>query len=366
MGFAVGQLMKAEITAILPDMFNYIYAMISKYIQFLPAYLQKIIEVGGVNALLDITNELTKAFQPAIFNEELAGMAAGAGVDVVTLTRLAMFPEASSMACSIVGANGPAVDSSLNGKLLQLRALDWGSDAPVAAFPLLLVYHPNSGNGHRFAQLGWPGLVGAITGVSEYIFQSEKVWDSYQGSNPRVGIPATYLIRNILQFDESVDQALERIETANRTCSYFLGLGDRKSSTFNLVENGHDYYNIYNDTSFPGYAGHPNRPGLVYVDKHVQPSNWKCMEGLMNETYGSLTSELLFTRVTALAQTGDQHIAVFDEAHGQMFIAVAQAANPSTNSSAVPAYNRPFLHFDLATLFNEPAPVIESVENPSK
>jgi hypothetical protein len=122
------------------------------------------------------------------------------------------------MACSIVGANGPAVDSSLNGQLIQLRALDWGSDAPVSQHPLLAVYHPtNLGHEYeisfdstvvkfclylsplcvcvstsalialflsctavdcescRFFQLGWPGLVGAVTGGSKFLFQSEKV-----------------------------------------------------------------------------------------------------------------------------------------------------------------------------------------------
>ncbi len=114
-------------------------------------------------------------------------MANASGVDFKNLSRLAMFPEASRMACSIVGANGPAVDASLNGQLLQLRALDWGNDSPASGFPVLAVYHPDQG--HDFVQLGWAGLVGAVTGASRYIFQSEKVWDGSKSTDPMVGIP---------------------------------------------------------------------------------------------------------------------------------------------------------------------------------
>jgi hypothetical protein len=37
------------------------------------------------------------------------------------------------------------------------------------------------------------------------------------------------------------------------------------------------------------------------------------MQGLMNVTYGLFTAPAMFQQVTALAQTGDQHIAVFDQ-----------------------------------------------------
>ncbi len=64
--------------------------------------------------------------------------------------------------------------------------------------------------------------------------------------------------------------------------------------------------------------------GLVYVNKHDQPSFWPCMEGLMNTTYGAMTAETFYQQVTAQAQTGDQHIAVFDQFNDAVHVAVAQ------------------------------------------
>ncbi len=76
------------------------------------------------------------------------------------------------------GANGSATP---DGGLLQLRALDWNVDGrcmgmevwnimtitspgPFKNYPQITVYHPNVGNGHAFANIGWTGWIGSITG----------------------------------------------------------------------------------------------------------------------------------------------------------------------------------------------------------
>jgi hypothetical protein len=46
------------------------------------------------------------------------------------LKRVSIFPEMIRASCSIMGAWGPAVHSSANGGLLQLRALDWETAGP--------------------------------------------------------------------------------------------------------------------------------------------------------------------------------------------------------------------------------------------
>ena len=37
-----------------------------------------------------------------------------------------------------------------------------------------------------------------------------------------------YLLRDIIQFDESLQEAIQRITSANRTCDLILGVGDGK------------------------------------------------------------------------------------------------------------------------------------------
>ena len=42
-------------------------------------------------------------------------------------------------------------------------------------------------------------------------------------------------------------QALSRIASANRTCSIFIGIGDKYNDEFKVVEYSHQTVNIYND-----------------------------------------------------------------------------------------------------------------------
>eukprot|EP00755_Sulcionema_specki_P002643 Sspe_Gene.26906::Locus_11363_Transcript_1_1_Confidence_1.000_Length_1422::g.26906::m.26906 len=90
-----------------------------------------------------------------------SGKVAGCDVDKFTklIYRTNLLPELIRMTCSILGAWGVATPT---GTLSQLRALDFGS-SPFANYTLLTVYHPTDGN--TFATLGFPGLVGAVTGV---------------------------------------------------------------------------------------------------------------------------------------------------------------------------------------------------------
>jgi len=55
--------------------------------------------------------------------------------------------------------------------------------------------------------------------------------------------------------------------------------------------------------------------------------------------------------VTAYEQTGDMHIAVFDWGNKQMYVSNAGLAD--VNGNAVPAYDRPFLRFDMEALWNQ-------------
>ena len=84
----------------------------------------------------------------------MQGLADGSGVPYKQILQVHMLPELIKAHCSIIGAWGPAI-SGTSGSLYQLRALDWSTNGPFQAFPALTVYHPEEGNGHDFAILGW-------------------------------------------------------------------------------------------------------------------------------------------------------------------------------------------------------------------
>jgi hypothetical protein len=350
MGKAHGILLKDQIHSLVDGMKDWIYRMIDQYIDFLPKEIRILFETYGVDAVLDVTYLLTEEYTPQYFFDEIQGLADGSGIDYMDLVRVHMFPELIKAQCSMFGTWGPAI-ANTTGSLYQLRALDWSTDGPFQQFPTVIVYHP-SDNGHDFSILTWSGFIGALTGYSSAPMGiCEKVWLHYNGTSSRSGIPFHFLLRDILQFDADIDQTLSRIASAERTCSIFIGLGDH-TNTFRAVEYSYQQIQVWNDYNFPAYKNHPRMPGLVFIDKHTQPSEDPCMGSLMQQYYGSLDAVTTIRYITALEQTGDMHIAIYDFANQYMYVSNASPYN-STTGSCVPAYERPFTRLDMGKLFKE-------------
>ena len=189
----------------------------------LPQWLQDVIRaeldvhsVKGFYSAMQWVWDQEKEFVPTRLLNEINAMGDGicAGLAKVNQSRLLeedktcdpahwvqrvqqvnMLPELIKMSCSMFGAWGEASASS---NLLQLRALDF-HESPFANFSLLAVHRPVDatsappaaesdgliGNDEgdlwqSFAALGFPGLVGVVTGVSQRgIGLSEKVWETY-------------------------------------------------------------------------------------------------------------------------------------------------------------------------------------------
>eukprot|EP00010_Vexillifera_abyssalis_P002857 CAMPEP_0201552088 /NCGR_PEP_ID=MMETSP0173_2-20130828/13637_1 /ASSEMBLY_ACC=CAM_ASM_000268 /TAXON_ID=218659 /ORGANISM="Vexillifera sp., Strain DIVA3 564/2" /LENGTH=441 /DNA_ID=CAMNT_0047962507 /DNA_START=21 /DNA_END=1346 /DNA_ORIENTATION=+ len=361
MGYAQGQLLKEQVNGLINDAFQWLEESIKDSVPHLPDSWLPILAHNGTGALLELTYDLTKDFIEPWFLQELQGLADGSGVPYKTLLHANLIPEAIKAHCSMFGSWGK---SSKTGKLVQLRALDWTTNAPFQKYPLVLVYHPDNGTqpsavqpyGHDFSTVGWAGLIGALTGFSSApVGICEKVWLHYKGRDSRVGVPWTFLLRDILQFDQDIDSALSRIANARRTCSIFVGVGDGESNQFRAVEYSHDYVEFYNDHNYPLYANHPRMEGLVYIDKHTQPSNDPCFTELLQHYYGEIDPSVTLHNITSQFQTGDMHIAIYDYLENMMYISNAGIYDESTQT-VDPAYNRQFTRLDMTQMWNEKKP----------
>lgn len=73
------------------------------------------------------------------------------------------------------------------------------------------------------------------------------------------------MLRDILQFDDSFDDAKKRITEADRTCDLILGVGDGKSNKFNSVQYSASVANFMDDTNQkPEADWHPKIENVVY------------------------------------------------------------------------------------------------------
>jgi exportin-7 len=107
---------------------------------------------------------VTRKYTNKRYTDELAGIADGAGVSKGALARLNIFPEFVKAACTVAGIWGVA---SYDSHVLHMRSLDWDAGNPMSNYPLITVYHPSEPGAHKHANIGYLGLIGVLTGMSE-------------------------------------------------------------------------------------------------------------------------------------------------------------------------------------------------------
>ncbi|KJE94496.1 hypothetical protein CAOG_05130 [Capsaspora owczarzaki ATCC 30864] len=363
MGYAHGSILKEEASEFVLAVWAYLVGQADSAINGtahnLRPWMVDLIANFGLDAALDLTFDATNPYTGSYFLDEMHGLADATGLDYKMIRRVHMIGELTKGGCSMYGAWGKATAST--GKLFQMRALDWDVDGPFKDYPQITVYHPsNSDNGHAFANIGWTGWLGSITGFSSVQTAISEIGATYSdasfGSDSRFGVPFTFLLRDILQFDQTIDDALNRITNAHRTCSLILGVGDGKLNEFRSVQYSYSVANIFDDQNMQPYneTWHPRIENIVYYGM-----DWLCpnydivLARQLTKHYGNITAEVTINDILPIVQTGDLHIAVYDLTEQLVHVAVAKR---STGTGAPLAYNRAFTRLSMTALFQEPAP----------
>ncbi|CAE7921102.1 dcd1A, partial [Symbiodinium sp. KB8] len=250
MGYAHGALLKDVAKGFVDNVWAYFEQQVRDSIdQFgLPEWLADMIEDVGLDVALGLTYDLTKNFTGQYFFDEMRGMSDATGIDYERILHIHMIGELTKGTCSMFGAWGSAV--AVPGTTLQLRALDWNVDGPFKDYPAVVVYHPSAGWGNNFANLGFVGWIGTLSGQSDQHMAVSEIGisfpDSSFGNESRIGVPFTFILRDMLQDSQ------HRLSTANRTCYLVLGVGDGKEEMVNAVKYSYSVAYFMNDMVYEG------------------------------------------------------------------------------------------------------------------
>lgn len=348
MGLAHGKLLHDEVQYVLNNFMIHLEEQLDQYLQWMPEWLRKIAEQIGLAAALDAQYLLDKNYISSYWLDEIRGLADGSGLSYTKVLQLHMLPELVKAGCSMFGAWDTA---TTGGQLVQLRALDWDMTSPLQKHPVVLIHHfSESQMGHDFATLGWAGWISALTGMSSNgMAISEKFGDDF-GKDSREGIPFPFLLRDILQFDYSLEDAINRMISAKRTCNIYLGVGDKKKpfQSARVFEYGASTLVIWDDQNQPNTTDHPRINDVVY-----RGVNQGCFSSQLIQYLGAITPLTTAKYIVPITKTGNLHAAVYDYALNFMY--VANAAPVGTDGPAN-AYDRQWIRMDLNKLFSEKRP----------
>eukprot|EP01116_Phalansterium_solitarium_P021722 TRINITY_DN6884_c0_g5_i1.p1 TRINITY_DN6884_c0_g5~~TRINITY_DN6884_c0_g5_i1.p1 ORF type:complete len:449 (+),score=180.95 TRINITY_DN6884_c0_g5_i1:148-1494(+) len=359
-GFAQGSLLRGTANTFIETTWKYMEGEVESAISFFPKWLQEDIANLGLDAALDLTADITRAYTPSFIFDELHGIADGSGISYRTLLRVHMIAGLTQGKCSMLGAWGSALAANSTTKLLQLRALDWDMDGPFRDYSAITVYHPDEGYGNELISVGMTGFIGGLTGFSSAQLAISEIGVSYPddtfGSESRIGLPFIFLLREILQFDLTIDDAINRMANAKRTCDLILGVGDGKMTEFRGFEYSSSVLDVIDDRNLRPYneTWHPRIPDVVYWGM-----DWMCpgynllLSSLLKQYYGQITAELAIHQISPGEQSGSNHIAYYDLTNSQIYVSFAA---PHAVGGKLNAYERQYTQFNASLLFAEKHP----------
>jgi len=381
-GFAHGTLMRTQTIEFVQRAYGFFVLQfdqaINSSVPWIPPKMAEWVAKVGLSVALDLTADATKQYTGDYFFEEMHGMADATGLDYKMIRRVHMIGELTKGSCSMYGAWSNATE---DGQSLQMRALDWDTTGPFQDYPQVTVYHKEeavvveavaddsssvmeSTNVNTFANVGWTGWIGSITGMSETKTAISEIGvsfpDSTFGNESRFGVPFTFLLRDIIQFDTGLVSAMKHITEAHRTCDLILGVGDGKinasisGAPFRGIQYSHSVANFFDDTNMEpkNDTWHARIPNMVYYGMDwLCPNYSTVLHKQLAMLHGKLNVANTIRDVVPIVQTGDLHIAIYDLTHMMMYVANAKGAGESGPEMA---YDRQFVQLNMTALFLQP------------
>ncbi len=169
---------------------------------------------------------------PEEYIQEMKGIADGAQIPYSEVLNMNSHIDYFAILCSTLIATGPA---SKDGKLIEARNLDWaqGGLKDLDKFSTVFVIKPEKG--HAFVSVFYPGLVGALTSVNDAKITSELNFSMAKG-NAKNGTPALLLMRKVVQYGGSLDEAEKILRDAPRLAGYNITIADGNTNNARLIE----------------------------------------------------------------------------------------------------------------------------------
>ncbi|EDQ88770.1 uncharacterized protein MONBRDRAFT_32718 [Monosiga brevicollis MX1] len=306
-GFAHGTLMQDDAKDFINAVWAYLELQVEQALNgsihtLKPGFIEMVANYG-LEVALDLTLDLTRPFTGQYFFEEMKGMADATGLSYSRIEYIHMIGELTQGDCSI----------STRYDMPFLPAPPHFSrrySVPLCFFVFLPLF---------------------------YFFPL-----SLSLSLSRFPCP--------LHQRATIEDARQRIADAPRTCNLILGVGDGKSSEFNGIEYSYSVARFFTDTDNEPVADwHPRINDIVYYGMDwLCPGYNQVLGEQLQKHHGNITAENTIRDITAITQTGDLHIAIYDLEHQ-----ILHTANARRDSADGPnyAYQRPFVKLDMKALF---------------
>ena len=318
MGRAHGELLKAQIAA-----------MTDKIFLMAGAYTAS--KNDWFFTRIDEVQRRTSPHIPPRFLVECDAMAAAAGLPVRDARNMNLFPE--MFHCSGFAVRGKA---SLNGQILHARALDYMSEIGIQNYAVVMLLMPDGLN--AWVNVSYAGFVGSVTAMNAKGLSigeiggpgEEGSWD---------GMPMNFLVRELMEKADNVEQALAILKASKRTCNYYYVLADKGGNLAGVQATSGKLLVLRPGEQCPGLL--PNVPeDTVLISAMVRA---KPLSERLTKLYGKIDVKAMMDICKRpVAMESNLHDAIFAPATLDLWVADAGRGSR--------ACDNPYAHFNMDTL----------------
>jgi len=194
-------------------------------------YPRDLLKFHRVEAVYDLFVQsgegMAKQF-PAAYQQEMEALVSASKVErTKVVVGNTFFDLKKVFACSALLLE--AERSSTGGPLLG-RNLDYPSMGYIHEYTLVTIYRP--AGKHAFASIGFPGLLGCLSGMNDAglalgVLEVFDVKDGEKGFDPK-GVPYALCLRKVLEECTTIAQAKKCLEEQRRTTTINVVIADRQ------------------------------------------------------------------------------------------------------------------------------------------
>ncbi|MCE5236961.1 C45 family autoproteolytic acyltransferase/hydrolase [bacterium] len=275
-------------------------------------------------------------FVPRRYQDEMRGLADGAGVSLRYVRWAHAIPDLSEFHCTFFAAWGKATH---DGHLQQIRALDYATEAGLQQFPALIVERTDSGQ--VFVNIGWLGFLGCVSGMNASHIAVSEIGENFGADHETLaGEPMPFVLRDVLENARTLDEGVRIIRRAHRTSSYLYCVGDGKIPSARALRTARDFCEVYSPADYPG----ERLDEVVYWSMGWERNgkwNRRVHDALQGQ-WGQMDHRTGTRDIMRELGTGNLHAIAYDVTALKLWV-----ANASPGPQIVPAYDRRFVPFDL-------------------
>ncbi|GAB6167343.1 hypothetical protein JCM19992_33430 [Thermostilla marina] len=275
---------------------------------------------------MDEIRRRTLPFIPARFLEEIDAMADELNIPHRDARLANLFPE--RFHCSGVAVRGKA---TADGRVIHARVLDYMRDIGLQNASVVTVFRPDGY--HTWMSVGYAGFVGTVTAMNEKGLavgemggRGEGLWD---------GTPMSLLLRDVMERAENVDQAVDILRRAKRTCEYYYVLSDRTGAMVGIRATPDEFLVLHPGEQHPLLPRVPDDCILISADRRAE-----VLSERLHARYGRIT-------VGDMIEIIKRPVAMESNLHDAIMLPESLDLYAAEAGRFTPACDEPYLHVNL-------------------